>query len=219
MTFSDVFCIFLGQENWNVRIRAPCIVILWRRDHATCPPVPDWLCPRSDRASEIDIARIRSSAEVSVCFSFRYLVFIFVPTCHHKVRKARLNDCCGRGSCHAASDTARAWRHVVRLISSVSENSNTWPLYPDTVPLSFRRNTVRMFKRIVQLRYCIAGNFQGRKPLQILQFYNYPWKFSPRNFNHATILIHESFPLETSTICWHCFGHNGWFCYASIMLA
>ena len=26
--FSDVFCIFLGQENGNVRICAPCIVVL-----------------------------------------------------------------------------------------------------------------------------------------------------------------------------------------------
>ena len=51
------------------------------------------------------------------------------------MRKARLNDSCGRGNCHAASDTARAWRHVVQLISNISENSNMRPLYPDTVPL------------------------------------------------------------------------------------
>ena len=84
--------------------------VLWFCDVGiTALAVPDWQCPRSgERASEIDIARILSSAEVSVCFSFRYLVFIFVLTCHHKVRKARSNDSCGRGSCHAASDTARA---------------------------------------------------------------------------------------------------------------
>ena len=62
---------------------------------------------------------------------------------------------------------------------------------------NFRRNTVRMFKRIVQLRYRIAGNFRGRKPLWILRFYNYPWKFSPRNFSHATA-IHGSFLLYNS---------------------
>ena len=28
VTFSDVFCTFMGQKNENVRIRAPCIVVL-----------------------------------------------------------------------------------------------------------------------------------------------------------------------------------------------
>ena len=38
--------------------------------------------------NEINITRILSSPEESVCFSFRYLVFISELTCHHKVCKA-----------------------------------------------------------------------------------------------------------------------------------
>ena len=116
--------------------------VLWFCDVGITPLTRAWpadvaLHPRSgERASEIDIARILNGAEVSVCFSFRYLIFIFVLTCHHKVRKAPSNDSCGCGRCYAASDTACAWRHVVRLISNVSKNSNTRSLYPDTVPLN-----------------------------------------------------------------------------------
>ena len=46
----------------------------------------------------------------------------------------------------------------------------------------------------------IVGNFQERKPSWILQFYSHPWKFSPRNFRHATpiyaisLTFHKMFP-------------------------
>ena len=143
VTFSDGFCIFLGQENGNVRIRAPRIVVLWRWDHATYPclmwPAGVALCPQSGkRASEIDIVRIASGAEVSVCFFFRYLVFIFVLSCH--LRCIRLNRTTAMGVVDAMRPAilpalAHAWRHVVRLISNVSESNDTRPLYPYTVPL------------------------------------------------------------------------------------
>ena len=35
----------------------------------------------------------------------------------------------------------------------------------------------------------------------------------------STIATTDRSTIETSTICWHCFGHNRWFCYAGIMLA
>ena len=85
----DVFCIFLGQENGNVHIRAPHIVVC---DVTITPLARAWpaglaLCPRSgERPSEIDIVRILRGAEESVCFSFLYRAFISGLTCHHKVR-------------------------------------------------------------------------------------------------------------------------------------
>ena len=45
---------------------------------------------------------------------------------------------------------ACAWRHV-RLISNVSENSSTWPLYPDTVPLSLE--DIRVTSYYIELLY------------------------------------------------------------------
>ena len=108
MTFSDVFLYFSGPGKWE-RPYTRSVYCGFVTSGSPHLPVPDWLRPRlGERASEIDIARILSSAEVSFYFSFRYLVFVFVPTCHHKVHKARSNDCCGRGSRHAASDTVRA---------------------------------------------------------------------------------------------------------------
>ena len=74
MTFSDVFCIFLGQENRNIRIRAPHIAVC---DVARAWPAGLALRPRSgERASEIDIVRILRGTEESVCFSFRFIAFI-----------------------------------------------------------------------------------------------------------------------------------------------
>ena len=32
-------------------------------------------------------------------------------------------------------------------------------------------------------------------------------------------MFHIVIAIGTGTICWHCFGHNGWFCYAGIVLA
>ena len=105
MTFSDVFCIWTSVY---------VLCVLWFCDIEITPLTRAWpagvaLCPQlGERASKIDITRILSSAEALVCFSFRYLVFIFVLTCHHKVCKARSNDSCGRGRYHAANDTACA---------------------------------------------------------------------------------------------------------------
>ena len=85
LTFSDIF---LDQKNeYALRILRFC-------DVGTTPLARTWLAdvglhPRSgERASEIDIARILSDTEESICFSFRYLVFIFVLDCRHKACKA-----------------------------------------------------------------------------------------------------------------------------------
>ena len=37
--------------------------------------------------------------------------------------------------------------------------------------------------------YRIAGNFQGRKFSQILQFFSHPRKFSPQNSRHVTLIM------------------------------
>ena len=69
-----------------------------------------------------------------------------------------------------ASDTvlpapvlARAWRHIVRLISDVSENNcNTRPLYPDTVPLTTELHVtmlrISVFHNLgLSVSVCIGG--------------------------------------------------------------
>ena len=49
------------------------------------------------------------------------------------------------------------------------------------------------------MKYCIAGNFWGKKPSWILQFCSYLWKFSSQNLGRDTLLawqkwaIHERF--------------------------
>ena len=101
----------VGQENENVRIRAPriavCDVGITPLSRAGLADVG--LRPRSgERTSEINIARILSDTEESIYFSFRYLVFISVLTYCHKVCKVRSNDRCGRGRCYAASNTVCA---------------------------------------------------------------------------------------------------------------
>ena len=50
----------------------------------------------------------------------------------------------------------------------------------------------------------------------LLKAVNKKGKKDPKTFTLRNVDQHA---LETSTICWHCFGYNRWFCYASIMLA
>ena len=75
----------IGTLVYTLRILRFCDVVIMPLARAW--PAGLALHPRLDeRLSEIDIARILRGAEESVCFSFRYLAFIFGLTCHHKVR-------------------------------------------------------------------------------------------------------------------------------------
>ena len=57
----------------------------------------------------------------------------------------------------------------------------------------------RILRSKKDISYHIVGNFEGRKPSRISQFYSHLWEFSPWNFRQATPIyvigftFHESF--------------------------
>ena len=114
VTFSDIFFWVrkMGASIYTLGVLRFC-------DIRIKPLTRAWLAGvalrlrSGERVNKINITRILSSPEESVCFSFRYLVFISELTCHHKVCKAWLNNSCGRGRCHAASDTPCACAHLM----------------------------------------------------------------------------------------------------------
>ena len=113
------FFVFFGDRKMGTSVYALRVLLFC--DVGITPLTHAWLAlhPWSGkRASKIDIARMLSSAKASVCFSFRYLVFIFVLICHHKVRKPQSNDSM-EDAMQPASYTACAWRQVVQLISKI----------------------------------------------------------------------------------------------------
>ena len=121
---SDIFLYFSGPGKCMfVHIHTPYnIVVLWHRDHVTHAwPTDVALHPLSgERSSMMDIARILSSAEPSVCFSFQYLVFILhlpaIIRCMCMCMcKAQSKDSCGCGRCYAACSCACLKSRAVRF--------------------------------------------------------------------------------------------------------
>ena len=123
MTFSDGFCIFLGQENGNIRIYAPCIVVLWHRDHVTLTS-----CARN-RARELAKSTSRGYWAVQKCqFVSPFNIHSSCLCLPSIIRCVRLDRTTAVGVVvamrpailHASDDTLCGWY---------------WK-YPDTVPLT-----------------------------------------------------------------------------------
>ena len=114
------------------------IAALWRTPLPCAWPAGIALNPWSGEiVSEINITRILSGAEESVCqvspLIFR-LHFCAIIRC---IRLDWSTTVCVVGAMQPVMlpGLARAWRHVVWLISNVLKNSNMRPLYPDTMSL------------------------------------------------------------------------------------
>ena len=135
MTFSDFFLYF--SDNRKVLTSAPHIAVLWHCVHATYPCRDSW----SNTGPTIGrLAKLTSQGywevQKSHFFSFRCLAFIFGLTCHYKDRSTAVGMV-GAMQPAILPALARAWCHVVQLIANVHKNSNTRPLYPDTMPFNW----------------------------------------------------------------------------------